>query len=45
MTVELTPDKLPKEMRFHTCAATQEAWARVADALAALTTENQTNAR
>ncbi len=31
-----TPDKLPKEMRFHTCAATKEAWARVADTIAAL---------
>ena len=32
-----TPDKLPKEMRLHTCAATKEAWARVVDAIAALT--------
>ena len=27
-----TPDKLPPEMRAHTCAATAAAWGRVADA-------------
>jgi hypothetical protein len=33
--VNTTPDKLPKEMRYHTSAATKEAWARVASALTA----------
>lgn len=28
----VTPDKLPPEMRAHTCAATAAAWGRVADA-------------
>ena len=28
------PDKLPKEMKAHTCPATKEAWARVGEAIA-----------
>jgi 3-methyladenine DNA glycosylase/8-oxoguanine DNA glycosylase len=33
--LNVAPEKLPKEMRLHTCAATKEAWARVASALTA----------
>jgi hypothetical protein len=31
--VNTTPDKLPAEMKFHTCQATKDAWKRVAKAI------------
>ncbi len=38
--VNLPVDKLPPEMRGHTCAATMTAWKRVGDAAIAYLKEN-----
>lgn len=39
--VNTTPDKLPKEMRAHTCVATMTAWKRVGDAAVAFLKEQK----